>query len=218
LQIERFAEDEHVRTVGERHIARLLVEFGSNNAWGFLGLNPQHIYDEVRKLELGPDFTQADLQGWHGIIDTNAVLKSRERIWEINWREVSASADDEPVTVWISTVTLHELDVMPLRYREPDLRRKASAFAAWFNDRVQAKSDLVEIPLGDGVRFKFWKASPAVTADTQILESANDLRDKGLKIVVITHDMDLRLRAIEDDFEVAGLPKKLLVSDVEGSK
>lgn len=57
-----------------------------------------------------------------------------------------------------------------------------------------------------------------MTADTQILDSANDLRDKGLKVVVIKHDMELRLRAIDDEFEVAGLPKKLLVPDGEASK
>lgn len=179
LAIERYAEQEKVRTVGERHIAKLLVDIGKQNRFGTLGLNPQVIHDEVRRLEIGPDFTEADLAGWHGIIDTNVVLKSREKIWEINWREISKSAQDAPVTIWISTVTLRELDVLPLRYREPDLRRKASAFAAWFSDKVQAKSDRREIPLGDGVRFRFWRASPAVTADTQILDSANDLRDKG---------------------------------------
>lgn len=166
-EMERFAEQERVRTVGERHLARLLVELGTNNAWGFMSLNPTPVYRRVRELELGPDFSEADLKGWHGLIDTNVVLKARDPVWRMNWREVSHSFAGEPVTIWISTVTLRELDSFPLRHREPDLRRKASAFAAWFGTNVRTRGDLREVAIGNGVRFKFWKAEEAETADTK---------------------------------------------------
>lgn len=214
LAAERFAEQEGVRTVGERHLAKVLIEFGRNKRFADLGLDIQRIHDEVRRLEIGPDFTEADLKGWHGLIDTNVILKSRMKPWEIDWRKISNSPNDVPVTIWISTVTLEELDTIPLRYREPELRRKASAFAVWFNEKVRKEEDFSEVPLGNDMRFRFWRALPAVTPDTQILDSAHSLRDKGLRIVVVTHDMAMRLRALDDGFDVAELPKDLLVADV----
>jgi len=157
LQIERIADQEKVRMVGERHIAKLLVELGQNNEFGFLGLIPKLVHDEVRRLEIGPDFTDHDLKGWHGLIDTNVVLRSKKKVQDIDWREISKSAKTEPVTIWISTVTLHELDTMPLRFREPEPRHKATAFTVWFNERVRTREDLNEILLRDNMRFKFWR-------------------------------------------------------------
>lgn len=210
LAIENHAERENVRTVGERHIAKFLIDLGQTNRFARLGLNPQTVYEHVRKLELGPEFTDADLKGWHGLIDTNTVLKSRKKLWEIPWREISA-AKTGPVTIWISTVTLHELDTLPLYHRESWVREKARGFAVWFNERLKSPADFHEIALTDEVRFKFWKALPGITPDSQILDSANSLRDKGLDIVVVTHDMELRLRALDDDFKVADLPSRLLL-------
>lgn len=152
--------------------------------------------------------------GWHGIIDTNIVLKSRQAIPDINWRDV-ANEQTGPVTIWVSTVTLHELDTLPLYHRESWVRQKARNFAVWFNERIKTKADFHEIALGNDVKVRFWKASPGVTPDTQILESASSLRDKGLDIRVITHDTDVRLRALDDDFQVVDLPSSLLADTTQ---
>jgi hypothetical protein len=214
LEIERFAEREAARRVGERHIARLLVELGgNNNTFAFLSLNPKLVYDEVRRLELGPDFTAAELAGWHGLIDTNVVLKSKQNLWEANWRALTQTSPPEPVTIWVSTTVLAELDSIPLHHKDPDVRRKATAFTMWLKKKVRTKEDLREVALLHGARLKFWESLPAETPDSEVLETANSLRDRGVRIVIITHDSLMTVRGIKDDFPVLELPDDWLVGE-----
>jgi hypothetical protein len=78
--VERIAREDGSRTVGERHIAKRVVEIGQNR-FGFMSFDPQRVYDEVRRLEIGLDLSDEELKGWHGLIDTNIVLKSDRNFW-----------------------------------------------------------------------------------------------------------------------------------------
>jgi hypothetical protein len=186
---------------------------GTDNRFAFLSLNPKLVYDEVRRLELGPDFTAAELAGWHGLIDTNVVLKSKQNLWEANWRALTQTSPPEPVTIWVSTTVLAELDSIPLHHKDPDVRRKATAFTMWLKKKVRTKEDLREVALLHGARLKFWESLPAETPDSEVLETANSLRDRGVRIVIITHDSLMTVRGIKDDFPVLELPDDWLVGE-----
>jgi predicted ribonuclease YlaK len=173
------------------------------------------VYDEVRLAEIGPDFAPDELRGWHGVIDTNIVLKSKVRFWEIDWRAVTGVRIDfvyNMVTIWLSTVLLHELDAIPTYHRDPDIKRKASAFTAWLNSKLRTPEDVEQIVLADHVRLKFWRQPTGEAApDTQHLEAALGLRDRGVPVVMVTHDSEMRMRALAEGFKIFDLPPDFVV-------
>jgi hypothetical protein len=214
--VERFAKAEQSRTVGERHIAQRLEEIdGPSHRFAFMALNTKRVYEAVRALEVGPDFSSAEVAGWHGLIDTNIVLKSKSKFWEIDWRTITGVPLDMPwstITIWLSTVLLHELDAIPTYHRDPDIKRRASAFTGWLNTKLRKPEDVQEVWLGKQLRLKFWRVPVSDTPpDSQHLEAALSLRDRGVKVIVITHDSELRVRALAEGFQIFDLPADLLV-------
>jgi PIN domain-containing protein len=207
--VERIAREERSRSVGERHIAKRLVELGQNNAFGFIGLNPQPVYEEVRKLEVSLDLGEDELRGWHGMIDTNIILKSNRKFWEIDWRQATGVSMDfayNTITIWLSTVLLHELDAIPTYHRDPDIKRKAAAFTAWLNGKLRTPRDVDLLMLAERVRIKFWR-QPLTDSppDSQHLEASRALRDRGVPIKVVTLDSEMRVRALAEGFEIFDL-------------
>lgn len=209
--VERIAREERARTVGERHIAKRLVEIGQNNRFGFLGLDAQRVHQEVRRLELGPEFSDAELAGWHGLIDTSIVLQSKDPFSKVNWRLVALTAKPTPVTLWLSTALLHELDAIPLYHRSDEVRIRARDFSRWLAAKLQKPEDVREIQLGDGVRVKIWSAPLSdAPPDTQHIEAAMSLLDRRVPLVVVSHDNLMKVRALAEGLPIADLPDDLL--------
>jgi len=210
--VERLAKAEGARTVGERHIAQRLVEIdGPNHHFAFMSLNTQSVHEEVRRLELGPEFSDAELAGWHGLIDTSIVLQSKEPFAKVNWRLVSLTIKPTPVTLWLSTALLHELDAIPLYHRSDEVRVRARDFSRWLATKLQKPEDVGEIHLGDGVRVKIWPAPLSDTPpDTQHIEAAVSLLDRRVPLVVVTHDNHMKVRALAEGLPIADLPDDLL--------
>jgi hypothetical protein len=206
--VERIAREDGSHSVGERHIAKRLVDIGQNR-FGFLSFDPKRVYDEVRKLEIGLDLSEEELRGWHGMIDTNIVLKSDTPFWEIDWRKATGVGLDWPynlITIWLSTVLLHELDAIPTYHRDPDVRRKAVAFTKWLNSKLRRPQDVDLLVLAERVRIKFWRQPVTDLApDSQHLEAARALRDRGVPIKVVTLDTEMRVRALAEKFEIFDL-------------
>ncbi len=208
--VERIAREEGARTVGERHIAKRLVEIGQSR-FGFLGLDPQRVYEEVRRLELGPEFSEAELAGWHGLIDTSIVLQSKDPFSKVNWRLVSLTAKPGRVTLWLSTALLHELDAIPLYHRSDDVRIRARDFSRWLGTKLKRPEDVQEIQLGDCVRIRIWSAPlSGAPPDTQHIEAALSLLDRGVPLVVVTHDNHMKVRALAEGLAIVDLPEDQL--------
>jgi hypothetical protein len=81
----------------------------------------------------------------------------------------------------------------------------------WLKKKIRTKEDLLEVPLVNGARLKFWESLPAETPDSEVLETASSLRDRGVRIVIITHDSLMTVRGIKDDFPILELPDDWLV-------
>ena len=207
--VERIAREDGSHSVGERHIAKRLVEIGQNNRFGFMSLNPQRVYEEVRRLEVGLDLSEDELRGWNGLIDTNIILKSDKKFWEIDWRKATGVGIDWPyniITIWLSTVLLHELDAIPTYHRDPEIKRKAAAFTAWLNSKLRTPQDVDLLMLDVRVRVKFWRQPVTdAQADSQHLEAARALRDRGVPIKVVTLDSEMRVRALAEGFQIFDL-------------
>ena len=91
------------------------------------------------------------------------------------------------ITIWLSTVLLHELDAIPTYHRDPDIKRKAAAFTAWLNGKLRNPQDVDMIMLAERVRIKFWRQPVTDSgADSQHLEAARGLRDRGVPVKVTT--------------------------------
>jgi hypothetical protein len=206
--VERIAREDGSRTVGERHIAKRLVEVGQNR-FGFMSLDPQRVYEEVRRLEIGLDLSDEELKGWHGLIDTNIILKSDKKFWEVDWRKATGVGLNRPynlITIWLSTVLLHELDAIPTYHRDPEIKRKAATFTRWLNSKLGSPEDVDLLLLAERVRIKFWRQPVSdAAADSQHLEAARALRDRGVPIKLVTHDSEMRVRALAEGFQIFDL-------------
>jgi hypothetical protein len=174
-----------------------------------MSLNPQRVYEEVSKLEVGLDVGEEELKGWHGMIDTNIILKSDTKFWEIDWRKATGVRMDfayNIITIWFSTVLLHELDAIPTYHRDPEIKRKAATFTAWLNSKLRTPQDVDLLMLAERVRIKFWR-QPVTDSppDSQHLEAARALRDRGVPIKIVTLDSEMRVRALAEGFEIFDL-------------
>jgi hypothetical protein len=210
--VERLAKAEGSRTVGERHIAQRLVEIdGTNYRFAFMSLNTRSVYQEVRQMEIGPEYTDEALKGWHGLVDTSIVLQSKAEFWNVNWRAVSLMPKPAPVALWLSTALLHELDEIPLYHRSDEVKFRARDFSKWLSNQLKKPEDLQHLTLGDDVRLLFWTAPlPDAPPDSQHLEAAFALQDRRVPIVVVTHDNHMKVRAFAEGLQVVDLPDDML--------
>jgi predicted ribonuclease YlaK len=106
----------------------------------------------------------------------------------------------------LSTVLLHELDAIPTYHRDPEIKRKAATFTRWLNSKLRTPEDVNLLLLAERVRIKFWRQPVAdAAADSQHLEAARALRDRGVPIKVVTHDSEMRVRALAEGFQIFDL-------------
>jgi PIN domain len=198
MVVEQRARDDGARTVGERHLAREFVQVW-NDQLGSLGIDTDLLIRVIQHAELGSGFAEPDLVGRrHGLLDTTIIIEC-QNLDQIDWRkEVTC----DHVVLWVSGSVLNELDEMRWNHDSRRVRDRASGFSKWLQPRLPDAVKIGGTVLSGGARLRVWSA-PNVHGmrDTAHLETALELRERGVPIHVVTMDMGMQARAL-----AAGLP------------
>jgi hypothetical protein len=198
-RIEARARTDGARIVGERH---LLASLGAESFSQF-GLNFQKLLESVRLSELGADFAQSEIEGrWHGLVDANVIVQYQP-LEHINWLdEVAAAA----ATIWVTTSLLNELDGMKFYSESGRVRDKARKFTTWLSPKLDQALKPQGSELRTGVALRVWApAERSGSRDTDHLESAFALRERGVPVEMVTADTGLEARA-----KASGVPVRTL--------
>lgn len=202
-QSEARARQDGLLRVGERHVADQIVAW-----WGAdlrtLGLDPEMFQQQVRDAELGIHFTNQELaRWWHGMIDANIIVQAKP-IDNIVWPEVT---QQPRVMLWIVSSLLNELDEMTYYHNKGYVRERAGAFTKDLRGRLEDALQPMGIELRTNVRLAVWApVAPAGMRDRDHLESAIELRERGLPIHVVTQDSSLAARALMRGIGTLSLP------------
>ncbi len=174
-----------------------------------MGLNPEAFQRLVREAELGIHFTNPELRRWwHGMIDANTIIQARP-LDNIPWPQV---AEHDRVMLWVAGTLLNELDGMTYYHNSARVRRRVRTFTRFLRPRLEDALRPMGITLrAEDVRLAVW--APAVmngARDTDHLEAAIDMRERGLPIRLVTQDLGLAARAMTLGIEVFTLPDEWL--------
>ncbi len=204
LLIEVAGHSQDARAIGERHIARVLIErYGAELER--LGINLDLLEQAVRFAELGPEFAGPELtQWWHGLLDANIIIQCRD-LQQILWQK---ELGVEHIMLWAGNSLLNELDGMKYYHDSRRVRDRTSNFSRWLLPRMEEALSEQGTEVRTGVRLRVW-ASPIATGarDTDHLETAFQLQERGLPITVVTQDMGLRARALASGISVVSLSR-----------
>jgi hypothetical protein len=192
LQVEEIARRDGVRRVGERHVlAALATQLTA------LAIHPDVVRVQVESAEVGPGFKREEIEGqWHGLLETSVIIEYTD-VREIDWRHETGA---KKVTLWVPASVLNELDQLGSHGDSERVRDKAHKFTVGLLggeqlDQALSREGLAIRDKGT-VRLRVW--APTTMAgrfDTDHLEAAFELRDRGVPIVLITGDIGLTARA-----------------------
>ena len=188
-EIETTAEKDHARRVGERHILAVVPD----RELQYFGVDPSALRDAVRLMEVGADFPRNEIDGrWHGLVDANIIVQYHQ-LDQINWlEEVGADA----VTLWVTNSLLNELDGMKFYSDSPRVRDRARRFSTWLSDHLGQGLQSAGAPIRQGVALRVWApASASGARDTDHLEAAFALLERGVPVAIVTADTGLEARA-----------------------
>lgn len=194
LNVQYTAQQEGALQIGERHIAHQLVTDASDELVR-LGVNTGLLEERVRLFELGPPFTEQELVGWHGLLDANVLIQGHD-LNHIRWLEEAGST---PVVLWIGNSLLDEMDYLQSQGASKRVRSRSRHFIKdlllpWVDAAL--KPEGAEIRPGEPVRLRVW---PAVVTtgfrDTDHLDTALELRYRGVPLRIITWDGGVLVRA-----------------------
>jgi len=192
LEAEKKARADGVRRVGERQVLAALTP-----QLAALAIRTDLVRDYVEGAELGPGFAPADIAGqWHGLLETSVVIEYRD-VREIDWRqEIGATK----VTLWVPASVLNELDHLAARGDSERVRDKANKFISGVlkADRLDKALSSDGLPIRDQgtVRLRVW--APVTMGgryDSDHLDAAFALQERGVPVVLITADTGLTARA-----------------------
>jgi predicted ribonuclease YlaK len=134
-------------------------------------------------------------------------------IWDLPWRDQLKEYETRAVLLWVSSALLHELDDMQFYHRNPRVSRKVREFAKWIRDHVKSRSDVENGILLEGrvmLRFLEVPLAADVSPDSQHLEAALALKDRGVRVTVVTNDTLLRVRALSEGLQVFDTPESFV--------
>jgi hypothetical protein len=194
------ARKEGVRRVGERHVLAVLPAASLQQ----YGVKTDELRSIVENGELGPGFSPVEIRGrWHGLLETNVIIQFRD-VREITWHEV---AGVRKITLWVTGTILNELDDLASRGDSERVRAKARKFTRWLRGTALDEALGSEgLPVQDNgnVRLRVWApGSMAGLRDTDHIEAAFALREKGVPVVIVTGDTGLIARARSNGLEIA---------------
>jgi hypothetical protein len=200
--VEAHAERDASKRVGERHIAKVFAEVGPNEV-GSIQLNARRLLESVTDAELGPPLSAAELDGWHGLLDANIIGRSHP-VEQVDW---TGTLNVSRATLWVSASLLRELDVLVNQRSEDAFRRHCRRFAAWLLPRVREVSRS-GVDVRSDTTLRFWpRNSLGGMRDIDHLEAATELRERGVRICLVTNDLNLSAQA-----SLAGLPTQRSLS------
>jgi len=197
-EAEQKARSDGVRRVGERHVLATINPALLQQ----LGVRVDDLRQAVEMSELGPTFSTGIAGRWHGLLETSVIIEYQD-VREIDWMGETAKG---LVTLWVTGSILNELDQLSYRGDSQRVREKARKFTRGVLegkalDRALA-SDGLAIRDGGAVQMRVWApAAMAGLRDTDHLESAFALRERGVPVVVITGDTGLIARAKSSGLE-----------------
>ena len=198
LEIELAARAENSRTVGERHVIDVVIARLQGSGRPYL-LDGDRLRGAVREIELGQGFGPTELEArWHGLLDTSIIIQAKD-LDSIDWR---AETQSEEVVLWVGLSLLNELDWLSYTNRLDRVRNRAKLFARWLPPRLDEATKAPGYSLRPGAHLRVW-GNPAVVGarDTDHLETALALRERGVEATVVTLDLGMLVRA-----KLLGLP------------
>jgi PIN domain len=188
-QAEDIARQAGARSVGERHIVSVLQRSGLNQ-WG---IHTANLIEAIHVLELGPQFDPQLLGGrWHGFVDANIVLHFND-LHQVDW---SKEVGQKAITLWVAGTLLNELDDLQHSSRSRGVRNRAKRFGAWLHPLMEVAMSADGTEIRPGVVLRVWAPATSGLRDTDHLEAALELVERGVPLVVITQDMGMRARAL----------------------
>lgn len=191
--VEHLARTDSARSVGERHLAQHLATSASS-----FGVNPTELVARVTEMELGPAFPAAELaESYHVMIDAPIIAQGKNLehiLWE---KELGHLA----VTLWVPGTLLNELDALTYTSPSRRVRDRARAFAKMLRPQLDIALRFPGIEMRPGVRLRVWApVGDLGLRDTDHLEAALSLRERGVPLAVLTQDTGLAARAILQAF------------------
>ena len=204
LQVEHIMEanarEEGSRTVSERHLTKLIKEAWALQLAGW-GIDAEVLDEYVRRMELGAEWFRAMIAAsWHGFLDANTIIQGKD-LGDILWLDETGQRE---VTLWITSSLLDELDRMKFYHGSKRVRKRATRFGKWLAPQIEdaVKMRGPGIRIRDHVVLRVWAEGQKTTGhDTDHLETALDLRDRGIPVTMVTQDLALQARAA-----IAGVP------------
>jgi hypothetical protein len=198
---EQKAREQQARIVGERHVLAAIP----TARWTMYNIRLDKLWAYVQRAELGAGFDPALIRDrWHGLVETSVIVQY-DHIRTIPWLDQlhtrSQSIEIRKITLWVSGSVLNEIHLLTYSGDSERVRRKAREFGKWVSDNLTAMLSDEGLSLqGNGaVRMRVWApTSMAGLRDTDHLDAALALRDRGVPIHMVTADIGLagRSRAI----------------------
>jgi hypothetical protein len=192
LEIESAARLENCRTVGERHVIDVVIARLQGSGSPYL-VQGDRLREAVREIELGHGFAPGELEGrWHGLLDTSVIIQGRD-IDSIDWHEETHSRE---VVLWAGLSLLNELDLLGYTSRIDRVRNRVRLFVRWLTPRLDEGTRPPGHLLRPGTYLRVWGETALVGArDTDHLETALALRERGVAVELISFDLGMLGRA-----------------------
>jgi len=169
-------------------------------------------------FELGPTFSAGIAGRWHGLLETSVIIEYQD-VREIDWLEETGKPR---VTLWVTGSILNELDQLSYRGDSQRVREKARKFVRGILEGAaldRALGDGLAVRDGGAVQMRVWSsAAMAGLRDTDHLESAFALRERGVPVVVVTGDTGLIARAKSTGLETLRPADKLQLKPEPGPR
>jgi hypothetical protein len=192
IESENRATAEGVRTVGERHVVQAVLARLQGPGVPSL-VNGAALSAAVKEAEVGPGFDLDDITGrWHGLLDTVVILQCAD-IQDIIWSdEVAAPA----VVLWAGISLLNELDQQAYYHHHRRVRNRAGAFGRWLAPQLDTALSRDGLQLREGVQLRVWgNSAPVGARDTDHLQTAEALHERGVGVHIVTRDLGMSARA-----------------------
>ncbi|HXN59899.1 MAG TPA: PIN domain-containing protein [Acidimicrobiales bacterium] len=145
------------------------------------------------------------------VVDTNVLLHYQDPAF-VNWREVT---ERDQVRLIVPLRVIEELDEKKWTYQRDVIRNRArdllpklwGYLADTAGAPVPFRDDgkvTIEVSIDDGPRFR------TLDADQEILETCVDLKNVGQRVLLVTADTGISLRAVAAGISVVPMPDKYL--------
>jgi hypothetical protein len=193
------ARREGAHIVGERHLLRVLQP---EQLWTMYGIDVPKLTELVNLGELGAGFDAESITDrWHGMVETSIIIQY-DHIRSIPWLEElhrhNRHRDVRKATLWITGSVLNEVHFLSYSGDTNRVRTRAREFGKYVSENLDAMLSAtgLALPSEGAVRLRLWAPSGmGGLRDTDHIEAAMALGDRGVRVHIITADIGLTGRA-----------------------